>query len=523
MVLSSSKGRGLCPSPFLQEDLFPSSGGFVPGRYCDEIPLGGTNVSCCLPCPQADWRYPEGFMDKTIVANWIAVAIFSLNCLLLLSFAVLPVKWTHRHYLSVCLALGIVFMEFSFIVPLAAKPNECFDPITPHDMKSDVACAFSGAFIIFGGWAVVMWSFCRALSLHLQICWDVVTGNKFFISTLVFGWGIPAVGLAVGLIITGTSYRFGSICHINHDNSLADFWGPLMGLAAAALVIQFVTLGYCIHVYVKSLLDNNPTTDNSSVIPSYQGSVRTVSARQAYRRVKRVIQLQWRGIAVVLTIIGNVIFFAIIFLSLDSSAKRTPELIAKAQPWIFCLALSKGDKTKCAPQASGIGPNEASIMAVLVLLSMSGLWTLIFLGRYSMILGWIDLFKRKLGRSREFVSVDARDRVGNNRSYEMINASSRNQVVKSPEPLLPPSPSDLSMSTLRFSGGKETESYTREIKYTSPALSFSTPRPPSATHSHNHRRTNSRDWNPQSTFAQSTFSRSGNVSNGPYWYADSKS
>ncbi|EEH11115.1 conserved hypothetical protein [Histoplasma capsulatum G186AR] len=474
---------GNCPAPFMQEDLFPSTGGY--------------------------------FMNKTEVANWIAVGIFTLNCLLLISFAVLPVKWTHRHYLGVCLTVGIVFMELSFIVPLIAKPDECFNAITPNHMESDLACAFSGSFILFGGWGVIVWSFCRALSLHLQICWDVVPGHKFFFTTLTLGWVIPAVGLALALFITGISYRFGNICHINHDNSLADFWGPLMGLAALALMIQFVTLAYCIHVYIKSLLDNNPTTDNSSVLPSHAGSVRTVSARQAYRRVKRVIQLQWRGIAVVLTIIANVVFFAVIFLSLDSSARRTPELVKKSKPWIICLALSKGDKNECAPLTSNLGPNEASIFAVLVMLSMSGIWTLLFLGRYSMILGWIDLFRRKLLRSGEFVSADARAGTST-RDYEMINPSSRKGVAKSPEPLHSSSPSVVSMSTVRLSAGKgESETYAPEVRYTSPALSFSTPRPPSASHNRNNNRSpGGRDWNPQTSFARGNPQAS-------YWYDDS--
>ncbi|OJD09929.1 hypothetical protein AJ78_08853 [Emergomyces pasteurianus Ep9510] len=515
-MAAPSDKYGLCPVPFMQEDLFPSTSGFVTGRWCEPVPVGSNaTVSCCLPCPLASWIYPDEFISKTEVANWIAVVIFTLNCLLLLSFAVLPVKWTHRHYLSVCLTLGIVFMELSFIVALAAKPNQCLNAITPNDMKSDLACAFTGSLIIFGGWGVIIWSFCRALSLHLQICWDVVPGHKFFFTTLTLGWIIPAVGLALALAITGTSYRFGNICHINHDNSLADFWGPLMGIASAALVIQFVTLAYCIHVYIKSLLDNNPTTDNSSVLPSHPGSVRTVSARQAYRRVRRVIQLQWRGIAVVLTIIANVIFLTVIFLSLDNSARRTPELAKKSEPWIICLVLYKGDKKQCAHLATHLGPNEASIIAVLILLSLSGIWTIFFLGRYSMILGWIDLVKRKVMRSGEFVSVDARGGAST-RDYEMINPP-RKEAVKTPEPLLSSSPSVLSMSSVRFSTGKgDTETYAPEVRYNSPALSFSTPRPPSASHAHNNnsRYTGGRDWNPQTSFAPAN-------SQGSYWYHDS--
>jgi len=45
------------------------------------------------------------------MANWVNVAALFLTVYLLLSFAVLPVRLTHRHYLSVCLAIGVLSME----------------------------------------------------------------------------------------------------------------------------------------------------------------------------------------------------------------------------------------------------------------------------------------------------------------------------------------------------------------------------------------------------------------------------
>ena len=172
-------------------------------------------------------------------------------------------------------------------------------------MRSDLTCAFSGAFLVFGGWAVVIWVFWRALALHLQICWEVNAGNRFFWITLVVGWLIPATGLILTLSLTGVSYRFGNVCHINHQNGLEIFWGPMLTFATLGLVLQFITIGYCVNVYVRSLLDDKPTTENSSSIPTYTGSTNTVSARQAYKRVKKVVQLQWRGAMVVLLIIGG--------------------------------------------------------------------------------------------------------------------------------------------------------------------------------------------------------------------------
>lgn len=53
----------------------------------------------------------SGFEQRTEIANWVNLAAFILSVYLLLSFMILPVKYTRRHYLSVCVTLGVVFME----------------------------------------------------------------------------------------------------------------------------------------------------------------------------------------------------------------------------------------------------------------------------------------------------------------------------------------------------------------------------------------------------------------------------
>jgi len=237
-------------------------------------------------------------------------------------------------------------------------------------MRSDPVCAISGSFLLFGGWAAVIWIFCRSLSLHLQICWELVTDQKFFIASLLFGWGIPAVALTLALSLTGVSYRFGNVCHINHKNGLQDFWGPLLAFAAFAAVLQFITAGYCIHVYIQSLLDDRTTTDTSSNLPTYSRSLSTASARKTYRRVKRVIQLQWRGAAIVLLIIGEVVFFAVVFVSMDNSSQVTTSLLKQATPWLLCLASTGGNKTECLPKSQGLVQPERVVIAVLIALGV---------------------------------------------------------------------------------------------------------------------------------------------------------
>lgn len=317
------------------------------------------------------WTYPDTFATLGDAADWIAVVSTVCCVFLLLSWAILPIDKTHRHYLSICLTLAVVFMNLGFVIPLAGQPDQCYNEITPNDMQTSSVCAASGTFIIIGGWAGVLWVFLRALSLHLQICWQVVVGRNFMWFSQATGWGIPAIGIILALTLSGVSFRFGTTCHINHHNSLADLWIPLLVFAGLTIVIQFATFGYCIKVYLASLADNNATTENSAGLPSYTNSIRTMTPRQAYRRVRRVIQLQWRGIAIVLIIVTDVVFFAIVFVFQDNTIQNVKTNSAVASPWITCLALSNGDKNACLKYAEGFVVNIATIGAVLILLAVS--------------------------------------------------------------------------------------------------------------------------------------------------------
>jgi 7 transmembrane receptor (Secretin family) len=381
-------------------------------------------------------------------------------------------------------------------------------------MQSDRTCAVSGAFIIFGGWAAVIWVFLRALSLHLQICWEMVPDQKFFYSALSFGWAIPAAGLAIALSLTGTSYRFGDVCHINHDNGLQDFWGPLLAFAAVALVLQFITIGYCIQVFVKNILDDKATTDSNSALPQYSRSFTAQTARQTYRRVKKVVQLQWKGACVVLLIIGEVIFFSVVFVSMDNGAQIRGPLIEVAAEWGVCLFESSGNKNACLPLAKPLVKPEPLVLAVLICLGvglflhfrlpiltklqLSGFWLLIFLGRWSMITGWIDLIKTKLIQRHEFVSADARRLSNDPRTYEMISSSNPpNLNVKSPDRAVmsPSSIKDTTTFSPLSAEDQKADYFGKAARaYVSPVQSYSAPRPPSVSQN--------TEWDPRATHAR---------------------
>ncbi|KAH0544494.1 hypothetical protein FGG08_001392 [Glutinoglossum americanum] len=314
---------------------------------------------------------------------------------------------------------------------------------------------------------------------------EIVAGRKFFVGAQLLGWSFPAMFLALVLCVTGVSYRFGDTCQINHVNGLAVFWGPMLGFAAAAIIIQFITFVYCFRVYISSLFDHGARISGSS-LPSYSGSVRAVSARQAFKRVKKVLALQWRGMLAVILIITDVVFFAIVFLKFDKTTGVTKDNMNKADEWLACLVINKGDKNQCLSLVNKLTINEATVIAVLILLSMNGIWCMFFFGRWGMVVGWIDLFEEKFGRGpKEFASVDASGFSQDARTYEMLSSG-----IKSPEPAITPSPDGSPRK-----GSDTSYHLDREAAYVSPSLSFTSPRSPVY---------RAREWDPAATHARGT-------------------
>lgn len=271
----------------------------------------------------------------------------------------------------------------------------------------------------------------------------MVPGRRFFLSAQAIGWSIPVVALAIALSITGVSFRFGESCHINSHMGLQTFWGPLLGMAVASIVTQSTTFLYCVKVYIRSLLEDKPGTTQASagsVLP-YSQSIRTVTAAQALRRIRRVIALQWRGIAVVIIILTNTIYFSTIFLQFDSGTHKTPKNLLLAQTWLTCVIKSGGDKEQCYEEAHRLVLGEEYAISVLFLLSCNGLWALLLLGRSTIYRGWVEFFKNLFKRKPqdEFVSLGAA-RLSEQpmSSYEMLESKKGpNVTIRIPEQAAP--------------------------------------------------------------------------------------
>lgn len=510
-----------CPPPFVNEANFGNDG-YVDGRFCAGVDAIDPSLRCCLPCPSTEWIYSDTFTTSYRVAEGINLIGFAACLFLMVSWAILPPKQTRRHYLSVGLVIGAMSLALGFIIPFAAQPEQCFDEITPNDMYSSLECAWSGAFIIAGGLSIAVWIFIRALSMHLQICWDVTPGQKFFYVSQGLGWAVIAGLFTTTITLTGVSFRFGDACHVNSEHSMADFWGPLLGIAGLSAVVQLATFAYCINVYLKNLWSDEETqTQSSAGLPSYTSSLRTRtnSAKAVYRRVRKVVWLQWRGIVIVVFILIDVIFFSVVFVYLDSrehDSLHDPETVL---PWVLCLMNNPKNKEACFDIGQGMLVNQATVTAILVMLALAGIQSFILLVRWSMFTGWKIWFQEKFSSSkREFVSLDARRFSSDARTFELLKVGGQSlgyvsamqtpggetytstlQALKAPESAVT-SPS----GTYGYNSpgspvsGRETPDYFgKEVQrtYRSPTHSFSTPRAPSAT-------AVQVDWDPRSTHAR---------------------
>ncbi|KAF1989662.1 hypothetical protein K402DRAFT_326001 [Aulographum hederae CBS 113979] len=470
--------RGRCPSPFLDHAKFNDTGGFIPGRFCAPMT---PDLTCCLPCPATDYVYPDDFTSWYRASEWVNVASLVFLLILLITITFVHKDYSKRTYLSTCLIIAVAIESLGFAVGLATKPNQCFNEITPNDMYTSMSCAWSGALICCGGLAISTWLWFRALTMHLTIVWDRNPGDRFFYYSQLAGWGVTGLFFTLTICLTGVSFRFGDACHVNSKHSMIVFWGPLLAIAGSAAIMQFSTLAYCVNVFLRNIWSDEPTEDSHSASASatyYSESLRTHSAGAVYKRIRIAIFLQWRSIILVVFILGDVIFFSIVFVYFNRQTQSITKDLSRIRPWVSCLIEHGGDKTDCYTQAEHAFVSEAIVTAVLVLLGIAGIQTFLLQARWTMIRGWIEFFRKFVGRSKhEFVSLDAKQSKG----FELTK-------IGSPIPLtnMPRNPSIQSPVSVYSFRDHKTSDFDTDLEqqlaasasraYHTPSMSFSHPR-----------------------------------------------
>jgi hypothetical protein len=238
--------------------------------------------------------------------------------------------------------------------------------------------------------------------------------------------------------------------------------------------------------------DDKTETQSSAGLPSYTTSMRTRSARAVYRRVRKVLWLQWRGITIVVFILVDVIFFSVVFIWLNALTSHARDNVEELMPFLGCLMKTPTDPSPCFEIGQELAVNESTVIAILMMLSIAGIQVFVLLSRSSMYSGWLEFFRNKFSKNREFVSLDARNLAEHSRNYELKKFEG--DAVQTPSNVLASPPEIAGYNHFR----SDTPDYfTKETQreYVSPTLSFSTPRPMS-------RSAAQVDWDPRSTHAR---------------------
>jgi hypothetical protein len=364
------------------------------GRNCAKNPLDftGNGSKCCVPCPLSDWVNSTSFPGLADGAAWVNVVGFILCGVLLLSYLVLPVAATRRSFLNIALLAGIMIMELGFIVPLAQKPQQCFDPVTPNDMNSSTSCATTGGLVVFGGMLTVCWIVVRSVFMHLQICWDIVPGRVAIIAANIAAWSVTIALTAAVLAKVGVSYRFEGYCHVN-VGSTSTYWGWMIGFGGVALLLQAATFIYCAKVYLTAAMHGRQPASGSNAANSVKSASSKRQAWTAVRRLKQVLLLQWRSLAIVALAIFVIAFVCIIFIfQVDSYTTSAFAAPTKVIPWVLCI-LQQRNTDKCLPLIQKLILPQAMAVAVLYVIAFVGIEAFVLLFKPDNFAAWWRFLK----------------------------------------------------------------------------------------------------------------------------------
>ncbi|KAL3489687.1 hypothetical protein BJX62DRAFT_252478 [Aspergillus germanicus] len=372
-----------CPYPFISELSVPARDGFTSQRVCMHVPMGGENVSCCLPCPVADWRiYSTGF--NVDLVRWFGLATLILFLFLAITYMVLPVIETRRHYLTIAPLVGLAI-------------RACADPITANDWTTSHSCAASATFLYYGAWVVILSGFFHSLSLYLHLCWEIDLGDKFMYSSLVGIFGCSEALVPVVFYVSGVAYQVGKVCVAAwracgvYSSACPASLSPSSFLSSdIASTVSSIYLELCTQLSMRAATRRLNRLDRRRH-PTPTGQAR---ARQVSSKIWHVLQPQWRAVSLLLVIIFYTVFLAQTSLRAFSPDDYTAD---KVLPWATCLVNSHGASDACTHLADslGLGPSEPMIRTAWILLSLSGLIGFLCVVRWSMLQGWMAGLRRQ--------------------------------------------------------------------------------------------------------------------------------
>ncbi|KAF1947771.1 hypothetical protein EJ02DRAFT_472122, partial [Clathrospora elynae] len=112
--------------------------------------------------------------------------------------------------------------------------------------------------------------------------------------SIATGTLLPVVFLIAVLSTTGFSYRMGQTCLPNHENAIVTFWVWLIVFTILGFGLQFITTGYCVWIYIRTLRREHSNPSASG----YGQSRNCRTTLQTWTDIKKNFVLQWRNILV---------------------------------------------------------------------------------------------------------------------------------------------------------------------------------------------------------------------------------
>ena len=175
-----------------------------------------------------------------------------------------------------CISPSYVYrLQFCMVFPLVNLQSvQCANDITPASQSSNPTCGFQGSLHVFAGHSLALLGnksydpyllpvVCRTIYLHCQICWNLHVTRIPLIVLNIVGWAIPAILLCAAFGVAGITYTMSNHCSIRVDWIVNLLIIPIMVEMGCAVVVQIATFIYCANVYLRSLNEPPPPTDES--------------------------------------------------------------------------------------------------------------------------------------------------------------------------------------------------------------------------------------------------------------------
>jgi hypothetical protein len=129
---------------------------------------------------------------------------------------------------------------------------------------------------------------CRTIYLHCQICWNTQISKIPLITLNIIGWVVPAIFFGVVFAVSSITYTISHHCSIQVDWVINLLIIPLICEIGCSIVVQAATFIYCVNIYLRSLKEPAPPTNESVPFSTISHGSSRYPYRKALRRIKQV-------------------------------------------------------------------------------------------------------------------------------------------------------------------------------------------------------------------------------------------